>query len=81
MTSPDLIAVSTFRSRADAQTAKGILDEAGIESMIQSDPTIVNSRHNAPGAFPPGAVAQLMVRAEDVDKAGEALHGRHRRSS
>jgi hypothetical protein len=56
-----------------------IIDEAGIESMIQSDPTIVNSRYNASGAFPLGAVTQLMVRTEDVDKAGEALHRRHRR--
>jgi hypothetical protein len=77
----DLIAVSTFRSRTDAQTAKSILDEAGIESMIQSDPTIVNSRYSAPGAFPPGAVAQLKVRAEDVDKARDALHRRHVRSN
>jgi putative signal transducing protein len=81
MKSSDLIAVSTFRSKADAQRAKGILDEAGIESMIQADPTIVNSRYNAPGAFPPGAVTQLMVRGEDVDKASEALHRRHRRSN
>lgn len=77
----DLIAVSTFRSRADAQTAKGILDEAGIESTIQPDPTIVNSGYNAPGAFPPGGVAKLMVRPDDADKAGEALHRRRRRSS
>lgn len=73
MNSSDLIAVSTFRSRADAQTAKGVLDEAGIESIIQSDPTIVDSRYNTPGAFPPGAVVQLLVRAEDVEKAREAL--------
>jgi hypothetical protein len=62
MKSSDLIAVSTFRSTADAQTAKGILDEAGIESMIRSDPTIVTSGYNAPGAFPSGAVAQLRRR-------------------
>jgi hypothetical protein len=74
MKSSDLVAVTTFRSRADAQTAKGILDNAGIESEIRSDPTIVDSRYNAPGAFPPGAVAQLMVRAEDAGKASEALH-------
>ena len=30
MKSLDLIAVSTFRSTADARMAKGILDEAGI---------------------------------------------------
>jgi hypothetical protein len=37
MKSSELIAVSTFPSTADAQIAKGILDEAGIESMIRSD--------------------------------------------
>jgi hypothetical protein len=52
-----------------AQTAKGILDEAAIDSIIQSDPTVVNSRYDAPRAFSPGAIAQLMVRAEDLDKA------------
>jgi hypothetical protein len=80
MKSSDLIAVATFRSRERAQTAKGILDQAGIESTIQPDPTIVASGYNAPGAFPPGAVVQLMVTTEDVEKAGEALHERHRRS-
>lgn len=37
MNASDLIAISTFRSTADAQIAKGILDEVGIESMIRSD--------------------------------------------
>ena len=44
MKSSELIALSTFRSTADAQIAKGILDEAGIESMIRSD--------NAGGMYP-----------------------------
>ena len=44
MTTSHLIAVSTFRSTADAQIAKGILDEAGIESLIRSD--------NAGGMYP-----------------------------
>ena len=35
MKSSDLIVVATFRSTPDAQIAKGILDEAGIESMIR----------------------------------------------
>ena len=71
MKSSDLIAVSTFRSMADAQIAKGILDEAGIESMIQSD--------NAGGMYPALAGADLLVRAEDVERATEQLHRRHRR--
>jgi Putative prokaryotic signal transducing protein len=63
--SPELVSVGTFRSIADAQIAKGILDEAGIESMIRSD--------NAGGMYPAIDAAYLLVRAEDVDKADEAL--------
>jgi len=70
--SSDLISVSTFRSTADAQIAKGILDEAGIESMIQSD--------NAGGMYPALAGADLLVRAADAEKANDALQRRHRRS-
>jgi hypothetical protein len=65
MKSSDLIAVSTFRSTAEAQIAKGILDEAGIESMIRSD--------NAGGMYPAMAGADLLVRAEDAQKATEVL--------
>jgi uridine phosphorylase len=72
MKSTDLVAVSTFRSMADAQIAKGLLDEAGIESMIRSD--------NAGGMYPAIDGAALLVRAGDVEKAGEALQLRARRS-
>jgi hypothetical protein len=68
----ELVAVSSFRSTADALIAKGILDEAGIESMVRSD--------NAGGMYPALAGADLLVRAEDVIKASDALHRRHRRS-
>jgi Putative prokaryotic signal transducing protein len=66
MKSSDLISVSTFRSTADALIAKGILDEAGIESMIQSD--------NAGGMYPALAGADLLVRTEDAEKANALLH-------
>jgi len=72
MKSSELVSVSTFRSTADAQIAKGILDEAGIESMIRSD--------NAGGMYPAMDGANLLVKAEDVTSATEALHRRHRRS-
>jgi hypothetical protein len=72
MKSSDLTAVSTFRSTADAQIAKGILDEAGIESMIRSD--------NAGGMYPAMAGVDLLVRAEDVERATDALHKRERES-
>lgn len=71
MSAPDLIAISTFRSSADAQIAKGILDEVGIESMIRAD--------NAGGMYPGISGAELLVRPEDIDKAHDALHRRHRR--
>ena len=61
----ELVAVSTFRSIADALIARGILDEAGIDSMIRSD--------NAGGMYPAIDGAYLMVRAEDVERAQEAL--------
>jgi hypothetical protein len=71
--SSDLITVSTFRSTADAQIAQGVLDEAGIESMIRSD--------NAGGMYPAIDGADLLVRADDVEKASEALQRRHRRTT
>jgi hypothetical protein len=61
----ELVAVSPFRSTADAQIAKGILDDAGIDSLIRSD--------NAGGMYPALAGAELLVKAEDVTKAAEAL--------
>ena len=73
MRASDLIVVSTFPSSADAQIAKGILDEVGIESMIRAD--------NAGGMYPGIGGAELLVRSEDLDKANDALHRRHRRSS
>jgi Putative prokaryotic signal transducing protein len=65
MKSPTLIVVSTFRSTADALVAKGVLDDAGIESMIRSD--------NAGGMYPALAGADLLVREEDAERALEAL--------
>jgi hypothetical protein len=69
MKSSDLVVVSTFRSTPDAQIAKGILDEAGIDSMIRAD--------NAGGMYPAISGAELLVRIEDVQRANEALNRRH----
>jgi len=44
MTHSNLITLSTFRSTADAEIAKGVLDQEGIESMIRAD--------NAGGMYP-----------------------------
>lgn len=65
MRSSDLVVVSRFRSVVDAQLAKGVLDEAEIESMIRSD--------TAGGMYPALAEAELLVRAEDVERAGRLL--------
>jgi hypothetical protein len=66
MRAPDLVIVSTFASAADAQIAKGILDQAGIESMIRAD--------NAGGMYPAIGGSELLVRAEDLRKAKQALN-------
>ena len=65
MESSELVVLWRFRSVVDAQIAKGILDEAEIESMIRSD--------NAGGMYPALAEVELLVRAEDVAEAGDAL--------
>jgi hypothetical protein len=68
MKTGELVTVSTFRSMADAQIAKGLLDEASIESLIRSD--------NAGGMYPALDAATLLVRAEDVEAAVAALAGK-----
>ncbi len=65
MKSSDLVVVSTFPSTADAQIAKSVLDRAGIESMTRAD--------NAGGMYPALGAIELLVRAEDLQKAADAL--------
>jgi hypothetical protein len=65
-----LITVMTCRSVADAQIAKGVLDEAGIDSMIRTD--------DAGGMYPAIGGADLLVRAEDAAAAHHALQQRDR---
>ena len=71
MESTHLIVLSTFRSVTDAQIAKGILDAVEIESTIRSD--------NAGGMYPALDAAELLVRADDAQRAREALGARQRR--
>jgi hypothetical protein len=66
--SSDLVTVSTFPSTAYAQIAKGVLDDAGIDSMIRAD--------NAGGMYPAIGGAELLVRSEDLEKASDALRQR-----
>ena len=65
MNSSDLIVLSVFRSTAEAQLAKGVLDNAGIQSTIRSD--------NAGGMYPAIDGAHLLVRASDFDRANQEL--------
>jgi len=71
MESTQLITLSTFRSPADAQIAKGILDAAGIESVIRSD--------DAGGMYPAIGGVDLLVRGEDAHKASALLKSAARR--
>jgi lysophospholipid acyltransferase (LPLAT)-like uncharacterized protein len=71
MKTAELARVSVFPSEADARLAQGILDEVGIESLIQSD--------NAGGMYPALDAVALLVRSEDVAAATDALNRRHRR--
>ena len=68
MKSTDLVVVSTFPSVTDAQIAKGVLDAAGIDSMIRAD--------DAGGMYPTIRGAALLVRSEDVVEARVALNQR-----
>jgi Putative prokaryotic signal transducing protein len=68
MKSADLVVVSTFASSADAQIAKAVLDRAGIQSMTRAD--------NAGGMYPGLGGVELLVRAEDAQKAAAALRRR-----
>jgi len=69
MKTTELVRVSVFPSVADAQIAQGVLDDAGIESLIQSD--------NAGGMYPALDAAALLVRSEDIGPATDALNRRH----
>ena len=71
MTATELVVLSTFRSVTEAQIAKGILDEMQIESAIRSD--------NAGGMYPALDSADLLVRADDAERARQALGRRNRR--
>lgn len=65
MSEMPLVTIASFRSSAEAQVAKGVLDEIGIESMIRTD--------DAGGMYPGISGAELLVRAEDADAARAAL--------
>jgi hypothetical protein len=77
----DMISVSAFRTRADAQQTKSILDQAGIESVLESDPSIIQWGPTQGKHFAESNATRLMVRPEDVDRATKTLQGAHRHSN
>ena len=63
--STGLAVVSTFRSTADAEIAKGVLASHGVDSLIRSD--------TAGGMYPSLGPAELLVRTDDAAKAKDVL--------
>jgi hypothetical protein len=62
----ELVMVSSFLNRIDAEVAQSALKAADIDSMISADDA---------GGLRPGLVigVQLFVRAEDAERANEIL--------
>ena len=61
----ELVVIANFATLADAQMAKGLMDQAGIHSMIRAD--------NIGGMYPGVGSVDLIVRAEDAERAAETL--------
>ena len=55
-----IVVVGTFRSAVDAETAKSVLNAAGVDSLMRCN----NAR----------SPIELLVRAEDAAKAKDALN-------
>jgi hypothetical protein len=65
---PDLVVLRTFLNDIDAQLARTALEAAEIDSMVRAD--------DAGGMRPHlwvGSGVELVVRAEDVERANEIL--------
>jgi len=65
MSESELVVVSTFGSAIEAEIARAVLNDAGIESTIRTD--------NAGGMYPPMGDAELLVRKEDFALATQAF--------
>jgi hypothetical protein len=65
-----LISIAEYYSPVDAEIAKGILDEVGINSLIRAN--------NPSGGMDRGiSGVELLVSLENAHEASEALHRRH----
>jgi hypothetical protein len=66
----DLVVVRTFSNKFDADVAKTALDAAEIDSIVRAD----DAGGTRPGLWM-GAGVELLVRAEDANRADEILRG------
>ena len=69
MNNSELVVVRTFSDQFAADVAKSALDAVGIECFIKSD----DAGGMRPGMWVGNGV-QLVVRAEDVERANEILN-------
>jgi hypothetical protein len=69
MQDPKLIVVQSYGSRIEAELAKGALEDAGIQSMIQADTAGGMREHLAWS----GAGFKIVVREEDATIARDVL--------
>jgi hypothetical protein len=69
MRETDLVVIHSFGSQPEADIARGALEAAGIDAMIQSDSVGGMRPHIAWG----GSGFKVLVRQEDVADAREVL--------
>ena len=69
MQHPKLVVVQSFGSRPEADLAKGALEDAGIQAMIQADAAGGMREHLAWS----GAGFKILVREEDATAARDVL--------
>ena len=69
MQHPKLVVVQSYSSRAEADLAKGALEDVGIQAMIQADTAGGMREHLAWS----GAGFKILVREEDATVARELL--------
>jgi hypothetical protein len=66
---PKLVVVHSFASRPEADLAKGALEDAGIQALVQGD-TVGGMREHLAWS---GAGFKILVREEDVTEARDVL--------
>jgi hypothetical protein len=69
MQHPELVVVESYGSRVEADMAKGLLEDAGIQAMIRAD-TVGGMREHLAWS---GAGFQILVREEDAAVARDLL--------